>query len=65
MERSSYAKSFDDLFAYQQARTLTKDIFEISKRFPREETYALTGEIRRSSRSMRAQIAAIYHKRFR
>lgn len=63
MERLSYAKSFGDLFAYQQARTLAKDIFEISKRFPREEIYALTDQIRRSSRSMGAQIAEAWAKR--
>ncbi|MCB0202573.1 MAG: four helix bundle protein [Caldilineae bacterium] len=63
MEKLSYARSFRDLFAYQQARSLAKDIFEISKRFPREETYSLTDQIRRSSRSVGAQIAEAWAKR--
>lgn len=37
MEKLSYARSFRDLFAYQQDRALAKDIFEVSKRFPRED----------------------------
>lgn len=63
MEKLSYARSFRDLFAYQQARALAKDIFETSKRFPREETYSLTDQIRRSSRSVGAQIAEAWAKR--
>jgi four helix bundle protein len=63
MEKLSYARSFRDLFAYQQARALAKDIFEISKRFPREEIYSLSDQIRRSSRSIGAQIAEAWGKR--
>lgn len=63
MEKLSHARSFRDLFAYQQARALAKDIFEISKRFPREEMYSLTDQIRRSSRSIGAQIAEAWAKR--
>lgn len=51
------------MFAYQQAQSLAKDIFEVSKRFPREETYSLTDQIRRSSRSVGAQIAEAWAKR--
>lgn len=63
MDSLPYAKSFRDLFAYQQAKSLAKDIFAISKRFPREETYSLTDQIRRSSRSIGAQIAEAWAKR--
>ncbi|HSN77922.1 MAG TPA: four helix bundle protein [Anaerolineae bacterium] len=63
MSSLPYAKSFRDLFAYQQARALAKDVFEVSKRFPREETYSLTDQIRRSSRSIGAQIAEAWAKR--
>ncbi len=42
---------------------MAKDIFELSKRFPREETYSLTDQIRRSSRSVGAQIAEAWAKR--
>ncbi len=63
MSNLPYAKSFRDLFAYQQSRTLAKDIFELSKRFPREELYSLTDQVRRSSRSVGAQIAEAWAKR--
>ena len=63
MEKLPHAGSFRDLFAYQQSRALAKDIFELSKRFPREEMYSLTDQIRRSSRSVGAQIAEAWAKR--
>lgn len=63
MSNLPYAKSFRDLLAYQEARKLSKDIFVISRRFPREETYSLTDQIRRSSRSVGAQIAEAWAKR--
>ncbi|MCE7925780.1 MAG: four helix bundle protein [Haliscomenobacteraceae bacterium CHB4] len=54
---------FTDLLAYQKAYKLAMDIFEISKSFPKEETYSLSGQGRRSSRSVCAQIAERYRKR--
>ena len=39
------------------------EIFEITKRFPKEETYSLVDQIRRSSRSVFASIAEAYKKR--
>ena len=53
----TYAKSFGELDVYKLSRDLAKDIFQISKSFPKEETYSLTDQIRRSSRSIGAQIA--------
>ncbi|MFQ5593085.1 MAG: four helix bundle protein [Anaerolineae bacterium] len=38
-------------------------IFEVSKRFPREETYSLTDQIRRASRSVCTNIAEAWRKR--
>jgi len=58
-----YAKSFRDLKVYQKAKTVTKQIFEVSKSFPKEEMYSLTDQIRRSSRSVGAQIAEAWAKR--
>ncbi|HFQ94264.1 MAG TPA: four helix bundle protein [Anaerolineae bacterium] len=58
-----YAKSFRDLFVYQEARALSREIFALSKQFPKEEMYALTDQIRRSSRSIGAQIAEAWAKR--
>ena len=40
-----------------------KDVFLLSKRFPKEETYSLTDQIRRSSRSVCANIAEAWRKR--
>lgn len=54
---------FKDLIIYQKAFELSKLIFTLSKRFPKEETYSLTDQIRRSSRSITAQIAEGYRKR--
>ena len=39
------------------------DVFEISKRFPKEERYSLTDQIRRSSRSVYANFAEAYRRR--
>ena len=63
MEKSGYAESFRDLLAYQKARELAQEIFEVSKCFPKEEMYSLTDQIRRSSRSVGAQIAEAWAKR--
>ena len=54
---------FQDLFAYQKSISLSIEIFEVSKLFPKEETYSLTDQIRRSSRSVSAAIAEAYRKR--
>ena len=58
-----FAKSFRDLEVYKLARQLSKVIFEISKLFPKEETYSLTDQIRHSSRSVGGQIAETWGKR--
>ena len=58
-----HAKSFRDLEVYKLARTMARDVFEASKRFPRDETYSLTDQIRRCSRSVGAQIAEAWGKR--
>jgi len=39
---------FKKLLAYQKAFDLAMSIYEISKSFPKEETYSLTDQIRRS-----------------
>ncbi len=58
-----FVTRFRDLKVYQLSTQLSKEIFELSKRFPKEETYALTDQIRRSSRSIGAQIAEAWAKR--
>ncbi|MGO4906557.1 four helix bundle protein [Flavobacterium sp. W20_MBD1_R3] len=54
---------FQDLLAYQKSFSLAMKIFEITKSFPKEEMYSLTDQIRRSSRSVPANIAEGYRKR--
>lgn len=56
-------RGFKDLLAYTKAFELSMQIFEISKKFPKEETYSLTDQIRRSSRSVCANLAESYRKR--
>jgi four helix bundle protein len=55
--------SFKTLLAYQKAFELSMEVFELSKSFPKEETYSLTDQIRRSSRSICTNIAEAYRKR--
>ena len=52
-----------ELEVYRAAFQLAMDIFEISKRFPAEEKYALTGQIRRSSRSVCLNLREAWAKR--
>ena len=60
---SGYAGDFRSLEVYKLAKNLAKKIFEITKSFPKEETYSLTSQIRASSRSVGAQIAEAWAKR--
>ena len=54
---------FQELTVYKKSFELAMDIFETSKSFPKEETYSLTDQIRRSSRSVSANFAEAYRKR--
>ena len=51
------------LDVFKKAFDVAMTIFELSKRFPKEEKYSLTGQIRRSSRSVCANIAEAWRKR--
>jgi four helix bundle protein len=62
MSRLQHARSFRDLIVYQKTRAVAKRVFEITKGFPREELYSLTDQVRRSSRSVGAQIAEAWGK---
>ena len=57
------AKNFRDLDVYKLAFATAMEIFEISKKFPADEKYSLTDQIRRSSRSVCANIAEGWRKR--
>ena len=56
-------KTHCDLEVYRKALDAAMGIFELSKRFPKEETYSLTDQIRRSSRSVCANLAEAWRKR--
>jgi len=56
-------RSVKDLKVYQMAYKLSMDIFDITKKFPKEETYSLTDQIRRSSRSVAMNIREGFAKR--
>jgi four helix bundle protein len=58
-----YARNFKELVAYQVGFDLSRRVFELSKAFPEEEKFSLTSQIRRSSRSIGAQIAEAWAKR--
>ena len=56
-------KSFEDLRVYKEAFRHQQEIFELSKSFPADERYNLSGQIRRSSCSVGANIAETWQKR--
>ena len=58
-----HAESFRDLVVYQKARHVAKQIFVLTQRFPKEETYSLKDQVRRSSRSVGAQLCEAWAKR--
>ena len=56
-------KSHEDLAIYQMAFGAAMEIFQLTKAFPVEERYSLTDQIRRSSRSVCANLAEAWRKR--
>ncbi len=56
-------KNINSLKVYQSAYRLALEIYEITKGFPKEETYSLVDQIRRSSRSVAINIREGYAKR--
>lgn len=61
--RAQLIRSHSDLDVYQLAFGAAISIFELSKSFPKEERYSLTDQIRRSSRSVCANLAEAWRKR--
>ncbi|QDU18308.1 hypothetical protein ETAA1_01930 [Urbifossiella limnaea] len=55
--------SHTELEVYQKALDAAKRLFRLSKSFPKEETYSLTDQVRRSSRSVCANLAEAWRKR--
>jgi four helix bundle protein len=56
-------KSHKELIVYQLAFKVSMEIYQITKTFPKDEIYALTSQIRRSSRSVCANLAEAFRKR--
>ncbi len=63
MNSLAHACSFHELLVYQKTRQLSQQIFQLSATFPKDEMFSLTSQIRRSSRSIGAQIAEAWAKR--
>lgn len=55
--------NFKDLVVYKKAFEQANEIFQLTKTFPKAEQYSLTDQIRRSSRSVCANIAEAWRKR--
>lgn len=56
-------RTVKDLMVYRKAHEFAMKIYEASKKFPREELYSLTDQVRRSSRSVAINIREGYAKR--
>ncbi|MGM0587858.1 MAG: four helix bundle protein [Bacteroidota bacterium] len=56
-------EGYEGLTIYQRAFKAAMSIFQLSKSFPKEETYSLTDQIRRSSRSVTVNLVEAYRKR--
>ena len=59
----AFVETYRQLEVYKLSRRLSREVFIISRQFPREEMFSLTDKIRRSSRSVGAQIAEAWGKR--
>ena len=63
MSALKHADSFRDLIVYQKSRQLQRAIKDITVSFPKDERFSLTDQIRRSSRSIGANLAESWAKR--
>ena len=61
--KTKLVRHFRELEVYQNAIALTMQVFGLTKNFPAEEKYSLTDQVRRSSRSVCANIAEAWRKR--
>ncbi len=58
-----FVKTHFDLETFQMSFNAAMRIFELSKKFPREERYSLTDQVRRASRSVSANVTEAWRKR--
>jgi four helix bundle protein len=61
--KPKFISNHEDLEVYQIAFDAAMEIFELSKNFPKEEKYSLIDQIRRSSRSVCANLAEAWRRR--
>ncbi len=59
----SIVKHFRELRVYGNARSAAREIFVVSGGFPKEERYALTDQLRRASRAVKALVAEAWGRR--
>ena len=59
----STIKSFEDLTVWQDARKFTNKIYNLTNKFPKEELYGLTSQIRRATVSIMSNIAEGFDRR--
>jgi four helix bundle protein len=65
LETKKEYHGFRDLIVYQLSYKLALEIFDVTKKFPKEEKYSLVDQIRRSSRSVPTNIAeSWYHRKY-
>lgn len=57
------ARSFRELEVYRKTREEARAVFHVSRAFPKEERYALTDQVRRSSRAVKAMLAEAWARR--
>jgi four helix bundle protein len=57
------ARSFEDLVVWQKAHAFVLNIYKLSRKFPKEETYGLAAQLRRASVSVPANIAEGFKRR--
>src|SRR3954466_12373051 len=63
MAMAGKVRTHYDLEVYRKAFETSMAVFEMSQRFPKEETYSLTDQVRRSSRSVCGNLAEEWRKR--
>jgi four helix bundle protein len=65
MNEQTSMQSYQDLKVWQEAMNLAEECYEVTKQFPKEETYGMISQIRRASVSIPANIAEGYGRRTR
>jgi four helix bundle protein len=63
ISKTAIARSFRELNVYRTAREAAQKIYEFSRRLPTDERYALSDQIRRSSRAVKAMMAEAWARR--